>query len=91
MATVLPVTTFPSVLATDGTGKSRDKDTCSCQVNPQAGCQQKGSLTSSSRSDLPLQSSGLSTDPNNLQKKTLIFLCTEAWPPYPLGDQEKWP
>jgi hypothetical protein len=25
------------------------------------------------------------------RKKTLNFLCTEAWPQYPLGDQEKWP
>jgi hypothetical protein len=24
-------------------------------------------------------------------EKTLIFLCTEAWPQYTLGDQEKWP
>jgi hypothetical protein len=33
-------------------------------------------------------------DPVNLKEKKkqiLIFLCTEAWPPYPLGDQEKWP
>jgi hypothetical protein len=29
-------------------------------------------------------------DPN-LKKTTLIFLCTEAWPQYPLEDQEKWP
>jgi hypothetical protein len=28
-------------------------------------------------------------DPINLKKKPLIFLCTEAWPQYPLGDQEK--
>jgi hypothetical protein len=28
-------------------------------------------------------------DPINLKKRTLIFLCTEAWPQYPLGDQEK--
>jgi hypothetical protein len=26
-----------------------------------------------------------------LRKKPLIFLCSEAWPQYPLGDQEKWP
>jgi hypothetical protein len=25
-------------------------------------------------------------DPNNLKEKTLIFLCTEAWFQYPLGD-----
>jgi hypothetical protein len=25
------------------------------------------------------------------RKKPLIFLCTDAWPQYPLGDQEKWP
>jgi hypothetical protein len=25
------------------------------------------------------------------RRKPLIFLCTEAWTPYPLGDQEKWP
>jgi hypothetical protein len=30
-------------------------------------------------------------DPNNIKKKTLIFLGTEAWPQYPLGGQEKWP
>jgi hypothetical protein len=30
-------------------------------------------------------------DPDNLKRKTLIFLCSEAWPQYPLGDQEKWP
>jgi hypothetical protein len=31
-------------------------------------------------------------DPNNLkEKKTLIFFCTEAWPLYPLSDQENWP
>jgi hypothetical protein len=30
-------------------------------------------------------------DPINLKIKMLMFLCTEAWPQYPLGDQEKWP
>jgi hypothetical protein len=30
-------------------------------------------------------------DPDNLCKKSLILFCTQAWPPYPLGDQEKWP
>jgi hypothetical protein len=31
-------------------------------------------------------------DPINLKKKNpLIFLCTEAWSQYPLGDQENWP
>jgi hypothetical protein len=30
-------------------------------------------------------------DPINLKKKNFIFLCTEAWPQHPLGDQEKWP
>jgi hypothetical protein len=30
-------------------------------------------------------------DPESLQKEILIFCCTQAWPQYPLGDQEKWP
>jgi hypothetical protein len=30
-------------------------------------------------------------DPDNLHKKALIFFCTQSWPQYPLGDQEKWP
>jgi hypothetical protein len=29
-------------------------------------------------------------DTNNLKKKTLTFLCTEARPKCPLGDQESW-
>jgi hypothetical protein len=29
-------------------------------------------------------------DPIKLKKKKPIFLCTKAWPQYPLGDQEKW-
>jgi hypothetical protein len=31
------------------------------------------------------------SDSDNLKKKTLTFLCTEAWPKYPLEDQERWP
>jgi hypothetical protein len=30
-------------------------------------------------------------DPESLQKKQLKFYCTQAWPQYPLGDEEKWP
>jgi hypothetical protein len=30
-------------------------------------------------------------DPDNLCKKASIFFCIQAWPQYPLGDQEKWP
>jgi hypothetical protein len=30
-------------------------------------------------------------DPENLWKKVLIFYCSQAWPKYPLGDQQKWP
>jgi hypothetical protein len=29
-------------------------------------------------------------DPKNIKKKILTFLCTKAWPKYPLGDEESW-
>jgi hypothetical protein len=29
-------------------------------------------------------------DLDNLKRKTIFFLCIEAWLQYPLGDQEKW-
>jgi hypothetical protein len=30
-------------------------------------------------------------DPESLKWKKLKFYCTQSWPQYPLGDQEKWP
>jgi hypothetical protein len=30
-------------------------------------------------------------DPESLQQKPLKFYCTQAWPLYPLGDEERWP
>jgi hypothetical protein len=30
-------------------------------------------------------------DSESKEKKNLIFLCTDTWPQYLLGDQEKWP
>jgi hypothetical protein len=30
-------------------------------------------------------------DPESLQQKRLKFYCTQAWPQYPLGDEERWP
>jgi hypothetical protein len=30
-------------------------------------------------------------NPESLRKKILIFYCIQAWPKYPLGDQECWP
>jgi hypothetical protein len=30
-------------------------------------------------------------DPESLQQKQLKFYCTQAWPQYPLGDEERWP
>jgi hypothetical protein len=30
-------------------------------------------------------------DPESLQQKQLKLYCTQAWPQYPLGDEEKWP
>jgi hypothetical protein len=39
-----------------------------------------------------LQKCWKNLDPIKLkEKKTFIFLFTEVWPQYPLGDQEKWP
>jgi hypothetical protein len=29
-------------------------------------------------------------DPDNLKKKNFIFLCTEAWTKYPLGNRQRW-
>jgi hypothetical protein len=29
-------------------------------------------------------------DPKSLQQKQLKFYCTQAWPQYPLGDEERW-
>jgi hypothetical protein len=59
----------------------------------------------SSRWDLSLQSSASlpkrsplacllrhwkDLDPDNLKRKTIIFLYAEAWLQHPLGDQKKW-
>jgi hypothetical protein len=30
-------------------------------------------------------------DPEILQQKQLKVYCTQAWPQYPLGDEERWP
>jgi hypothetical protein len=55
---------------------------------------QMGTSSSSIQEGSPLAcllKSWKDTDPDNLCKKVLIFFCTQAWPQYLLGDQEKWP